>query len=129
MNIRLLILPMALAAAACSGRYMGLDTAALDTSTRASVERARIGDKQAQYQLGLQFARGDGLPQDCGKARKLFRQAASKLGRTIWVYSPPVTKGGSGRVIPIDSGPVRAGLPAVKMALEIEGLCSPSCKI
>lgn len=102
MKLRPLILMVTIALAACGGRYMGLDMEQLDPSTSAWVERARAGDKQAQYELGLRFARGAGVQQDCAKARQLFRQAAAQSGGTIWVYSPPVVKGGAGRVIPIN---------------------------
>lgn len=118
MYARHLILPLVLLLGACGGRYLGLDQTSLDPSTQSLVVRSQTGDKRAQYELGLRFAAGDGVPQDCGKARKLMRQAASKSGGTLWVYSPPVTKEGSGRVIPIDSGSERAGLPKAKDALE-----------
>lgn len=124
MTRRVLVLTLGIALGACGGRYMGLDAERLDPSTAAWAQRAQGGDKQAQYELGLRFARGDGVPRDCGKARKLFRQAAAQSGGTIWVYSPPVAKGGPGRVIPIDSGPMCPGLPAAQDALRIEGLCS-----
>lgn len=114
---RSLILLSALALTACSGRYVGLDRETLDPSTQAWHDRAMMGDKQAQFELGMRFVRGDGVPQDCARARKLLRQAATRTGGTIWVYSPPVTKGGAGRVIGIDQGPVRAGLQTAEEAL------------
>ena len=102
---------------------MGLDAEGLDQSTSLIVTRAAVGEKQAQYELGLRFAHGDGVPRDCEKARRLLRQAATRSGGTIWVYTPSVTKGGKGRVIPIDSGPVQLGLPAAERALETQNLC------
>ena len=123
MAARLFILIAMLTVSACSGRYLGIDRTHLDPSARTWYDRAQAGDKQAQYELGLRFARGDGVPRDCERARKLFRQAATNSGGTLWVYSPPVTKGGQGRVIPVDRGPVQPGLPAAQQALEIERLC------
>lgn len=120
---RTLLLPLALLTAACGGRYMGLDPARLDASTVSLLERGQIGDKHAQLQLGMAFARGDGVPQDCEKAQKLVRQAAAKSGGTLWVYSPPVTKGGAGRIIPMDTGPERSGLPEAIMLLEHGDVC------
>ena len=123
MNNRSLLLLGAFAVSACSGRYLGIDRASLEPAVQTWFDRAQAGDKQAQYELGLRFARGEGVPRDCERARKLFRQAASRTGGTLWVYSPPVTKGDSGRVIPIDRGPVQPGLPAAQGALDVEGLC------
>lgn len=121
---RTLLLPLVLLAAACGGRYMGLDPGRLDPAIRSLLERAQIGDKQAQLELGMAFARGDGVPQDCEKAQKLVRQAAAKSGGTIWVYSPPVTKGGTGRVIPVNTGPERPGLPEARRLVETRQICA-----
>lgn len=103
--------------AGCAGPYAGLDDPGVSSEARLVGERARLGDKQAQYELALRFAAGDGVPRNCNRARELLGQAASNSGGTIWIYSPPVTKGGSGRVIPVDSGPVRPGLAIAKRAL------------
>lgn len=126
MNGRLIILLLALAVSACSGRYMGIDRANLDPATQTWFDRAQAGDKQAQFELGMRYANGDGVTIDCQKARKLLRQAATRAGGTLWVYSPPVTKGGSGRVIPLDQGPVQPGLQTAKDALvklDSDGQC------
>ena len=96
---------------------MGIDRANLDPSNQAWFDRAKIGDKQAQFELGMRYARGAGVERDCDTARKLLQQAATRTGGTIWVYSPPVTRGGSGRVIPIDQGPVQPGLRDAERAL------------
>ncbi|MHA6318294.1 hypothetical protein ACXYN8_11620 [Altererythrobacter sp. CAU 1778] len=126
---RSLSILLILALAACSGRYMGIDRGSLDPSTQAWFDKAMTGDKHAQFELGMIFARGDAVPQDCVRARKLLRQAASRTGGTIWVYSPPVTKGGAGRVVPIDQGPLQAGLQTAKEALhslDESGPCRPA---
>ena len=115
---RLLLLITVTSLAACSGQYLGIDHADLDPSTRILVDRAQSGDKNAQYDLSLRFALGSGIARDCGKARQLMRLAASDSGGTTWVYSPPVTKGGAGRVIPVDTGPKQAGLAKAKYALQ-----------
>jgi hypothetical protein len=103
---------------------MGLDGSSLDRETALLAQRAQHGDKQAQYELGQRFAAGNGVPRDCDKAIELMRRAASSTGGTLWVYSPPVTQGGRGQVIPIDRGPVQPGLSAAAKALAEGGLCS-----
>ena len=106
---------------------MGIDRASLDPSAQTQFDRAQVGDKRAQFELGIRYARGDGVLQDCQRARKLLRQASIRTGGTIWVYSPPVTKGGSGRVFPIDQGPLQPGLQTAKGALselERSGPCA-----
>ena len=106
---------------------MGIDRASLDPSSQAWLDRAKVGDKQAQFELGMRYARGEGVERDCDTARRLLRQAATRTGGTIWVYSPTVTRGGSGRVIPIDQGPPQPGLQTAKEALDelrLTGTCS-----
>ena len=71
MNGRLLLLPSALALAACSGHFKDLDYHRLDYSTQGWVKWTQAGNKQAQFEPGLRFARGESVPQDCEKARKL----------------------------------------------------------
>lgn len=117
MGGRCLFLLLSLAVGACSGRYMGLDASALDRETALLAQRAQLGDKQAQFELGQRFAAGEGVPKDCDKAIELTRRAASATGGTLWIYSPPVTKGGRGQVIPVDQGPVQPGLAAAAEAL------------
>jgi hypothetical protein len=108
-----------LAACALAGcatnSYMGIPLDAPVASGRDMVlrnlaARAKAGDKQAQLELGIAFEEGRGVPQDLGKAEKLYRLAASDSGGTMWVYSPPVRNGGNGRVISMDRGPVESGL-------------------
>ena len=117
MGGRCLFLLLSLAVGACSGRYMGLDASALDREAALLAQRAQLGDKQAQFELGQRFAAGEGVPKDCDKAIELTRRAASATGGTLWIYSPPVTKGGRGQVIPVDRGPVQPGLAAAAEAL------------
>ena len=112
-----------LAGCAAPSRYMGIDIA----STSADVERADLqslasraqsGDKQAQLELGIRFEEGRGVTRDLKKARKLYAKAATSSGGTIWVYSPPVGNGTSGRVIPVNAGPRQHGLAEAKRRLE-----------
>ncbi|AWW75328.1 hypothetical protein CD351_12905 [Erythrobacter sp. KY5] len=126
MASRLLLLLVVFTVSACSGRYLGIDRASLDPAAQVWLDRAQAGDKQAQFDLGMRYVRGDGVPQDCEAARRLLRRAATRTGGTIWVYSPPVTTGGSGRVIPVDGGPVQPGLQTAEEALarlNVEGGC------
>lgn len=115
-----------LAVTGCSGRYMGLDANELDRETALLVQRAQLGDKHSQFELGQRFAAGQGVPRDCEKAVALTRKAANASGGTLWVYSPPVTQGGAGRVIPVDQGPVQPGLAAAKNALATDLECRDS---
>lgn len=123
MSGRCFLLLILLAVGACSGRYMGLDASSLDREIALLAQRAQLGDKQAQFELGQRFATGNGVPRDCDKAIELTRRAASSTGGTLWVYSPPVTQGGRGQVIPLDRGPVQPGLAAAATALAEGGLC------
>ena len=83
----------------------------------ALARRANAGDKRAQLDLGVRFEEGIGMERDPAKARKLYAQAATTSGGTIWVYSPPVGNGTSGRVIPVDRGPRQPGLAEAKQRL------------
>lgn len=102
---------------------MGLDVSQLDRKTALLVQRAQLGDKQAQFELGQRFSAGDGVPQDCEKAKKLTKRAASASGGTLWVYSPPVANGSQGQVIPVDRGPVQPGFAAAGKALFDGNMC------
>jgi len=84
----------------------------------ALASEAQGGSKQAQMELGIRFEEGRGVERDLGKARKLYGSAASDSGGTIWVYSPPVGNGTSGRTIPVNTGPKRSGLAEAKRRLE-----------
>lgn len=57
----------------------------LNYGHRSGSIKQKAGVKQAQYELGLRFARGEGVPRDCDLARKLFRQPATQSGGTVWV--------------------------------------------
>jgi len=91
------------------------DYTAMPLSTLAS--KAQGGDKQAQLELGIRFEEGNGVARDMDNARKLYAKAAADSGGTIWIYSPPVGNGTSGRVIPVDTGPKRTGLAEAKRRL------------
>jgi hypothetical protein len=123
MRGRWYLLLLSFAVGACSGRYMGLDTSSLDRETALLAQRAQLGDKRAQFELGQRFAEGRGVPRDCEKAMELTRRAATATGGTLWVYSPPVTKGGRGQVIPVDQGPVQPGLADAKASLASGSPC------
>jgi hypothetical protein len=77
-------------AACATHHYMGISMMPGEASpaVQALAQRARAGDKQAQFDLGLRFEEGDGVPQDVGRAIKLYRQAASDGGGTRMMYVP-----------------------------------------
>lgn len=79
---------------------------------------ASAGSKNAQLELGIRFEEGIGVSRDFDKARKLYGKAATTTGGTLWVYSPPVGNGTSGRVIPIDRGPRQPGLQEATQRLQ-----------
>ncbi len=119
-GIALLTAALALGACASSNSYMGVPLAAsaAHPGIRQIALRAQAGDKRAQMHLGMAYQLGLHLPVDWQKAKRLYRQAAASTGGTMWVYSPPVGKGTSGRVIPVNRGPVQRGDPAAAMLLE-----------
>lgn len=100
-------------------RYMGipLTPGAAHPELQTLARRARSGDKQAQLDLGIRFEEGTGVSQDTNRAVRLYRMAASDSGGTMWVYSPPVGNGTSGRVIPMDQGVRQMGLREAKRRL------------
>ena|GEM_PF-1352334 len=83
----------------------------------ALASEAQRESKQAQLELGIRFEEGRGVERDLDKARKLYAQAASDSGGTIWVYSPSVGNGTKGRMIPVNAGPKRSGLAEAKKRL------------
>jgi hypothetical protein len=116
----LFALPLALAACAVPSHYAGVDLRAgsgIAPEVQTLAERARSGDKQSQLDLGIRYETGSGVPQDMKQARRLYRMAAATTGGTIYVYQPPVKKGGRGGVVPVNLGPVVQGLEAAKVRL------------
>lgn len=110
--------------AGCASTGLGIERASLPSSLYQLYDRAQIGDKQAQFELGVIFANGIGVEQDCEQARRLLSLAATDTGGTIWVYSPPVGNGTQGRVIPVNQGPKRYGLSTARELLDDEAFCS-----
>jgi hypothetical protein len=113
---------VALAACAAPTSYMGISfvSGAAASDLQDLARRAKAGDKQAQLDLGIAYEEGRGLSKDFERARRLYRMAATNSGGTIYVYVPPVNKGGRGTVIPVDKGPVLVGLKAAKERLARE---------
>jgi hypothetical protein len=114
------LLAAALLTSACASRsYMGvsLKPGGADPAVQALAARASAGDKQAQLDLGIRFEEGAGVARDLTTAKKLYRQAASDSGGTIWVYTPPVGNGTSGRVIAVQSGTKQYGLTEAQRRL------------
>lgn len=115
------ILAAALMTGGCAGdRYMGvsLKPGGADPTVQALAARAQAGDKQAQLDLGIRFEEGAGVARNLTAAKKLYRQAASDSGGTIWVYTPPVGNGTSGRVVPVKSGAKQYGLADARRRLK-----------
>lgn len=85
---------------------------------RALATRAAGGDKRAQLELGIRYEEGRGVAPDWRRAERLYRMAATSSGGTTMIYVPPVTRGGSGRVMPVSSGPRISGLQEARERLE-----------
>jgi hypothetical protein len=100
--------------------YMGIDLqpGAAPSELRTLAMRARAGDKQAQLELGSAFEAGQLTPINLRAARRLYSQAASDTGGTIWVYQPPVGNS-SGRVLAISRAPNSKGLTEARRRLEM----------
>ncbi len=108
---------------ACASTGLGVSRDAMPTSLQPIYDRASIGDKRAQFELGLAYASGAGVARDCDQARRLLKLAAADTGGTLWVYSPPVGNGTQGRVIPIDQGPRQPGLRGASELLADDNFC------
>jgi hypothetical protein len=103
-----------------SQQYMGvsLKPGGADPAVQALAARASTGDKQAQLDLGIRFEEGAGVARDLTAAKKLYRQAASDSGGTIWVYTPPVGNGTSGRVVAVQAGTKQYGISEAQRRLK-----------
>ncbi len=88
--------------------------------------RAAAGDKHAQLDLGIRYEEGNGVPRDLKRAKQLYRLAATPSGGTMYVYTPPVRKGGKGMVTPMNMGPRIEGLEEAKRRLQSMGKHSAS---
>lgn len=117
-------LPAALAmfalSACVSSEYMGISlrSGAAESELQALARRARAGDKQAQFELGIRYEEGRGVPIDIRRAKKLYTLAASDSGGTIWVYVPSPGNGAPSRVIPVNKGLRQTGLEEAKSRLQ-----------
>ncbi|MEV5022580.1 SEL1-like repeat protein [Sphingobium sp. LMA1-1-1.1] len=110
-----------LSTAGCAGSsYMGISLAPVQTTSELQelAQRAQNGDKQAQLDLGIRFEEGNGVPRDKARAMKLYRQAASDSGGTMWVYMPSTGNGAKGRVVPLGGQPNITGLVEAQLRLQ-----------
>lgn len=118
--LAVLLACVSLSLPACANSHAGIPSAAqaADPALRALAERARAGDKHAQLELGIAFEEGRRVPRDLKRAKKLYRLAARESGGIVHIYSPPVGRKGSGRVIAHNLGPRRPGLAEAKARLD-----------
>ena len=77
------------------------------------------GDKPAALELGTRFERGQGVPTDPDRARKLYRMAAAATGGTIYVWVPAAGDR-PGHLMPVFT-PEDPGLPAARDRLAALG--------
>jgi TPR repeat protein len=125
--ISTLVMIVALPLEGCSSSsYMGISLrpSGADPALQALAQRAQLGDKQAQLELGMQYELGVNVPQNCLLATELYRLAARESSETTWVYLHGVGKGALGRVIPVRSGRKIEGLGMAKDRFEaVKRLC------
>lgn len=114
----LLFVPALLLGGCATDQYVGISLTSDgdDRVVQALAAKAQRGDKQAQYELGRRF---DDSPEPNGlkKAIKLYRQAASDSGGTMWVYTPSPGGGAPARVIKIETGDRSHGLVEARARL------------
>ena len=96
---------------------IALAPGAAPIETQSLAQAALSGSKTALLALGIAYEEGQGVAVDLKRARRLYRLAAANSGGTIYVYQPPVRKGGRGGVIPVNLGPVVAGLAEARARL------------
>lgn len=60
---------------------------------------ADLGRRDAMIELGRRYEDGSGVAPDYKRAAALYGQAAAAIPPTTAIYSPPVKKGGNGRMI------------------------------
>jgi hypothetical protein len=111
------VLPLTACAASSSFAGIPLARGAAEPRLQALAQRAKVGDKQAQLELGIRYEEGLGVPVDIGRAKRLYGSAARESGGTTHVYSPPIGKNSPGRVLPISRGPRQAGLAEARARL------------
>jgi len=102
--------------ACASGEYVGipLRSGTASAELQALAQRARAGDKEAQFLLGERFEEGRGLPRNIGRARKLYAAAARDTSGTILVYAPATGSSTTGQLMPITQGAPQPGLEIAK---------------
>ena len=103
----------------CAAReYAGipLTPGSAPVDLQALAMRARLGDKQAQFDLGERYENGAGVARDDTRARDLYQSAAQESGGTRMVYVPG-TRGRRGTTIPFYLGPKTAGLERARQHL------------
>lgn len=71
----------------------------------------------AQYALGMAYENGVGVQADRKAALRYYRAAARAIPDEMFVYVPPVGEKMSGRVMPVNTGKGRPGLPEAKAAV------------
>ena len=100
--------------------YAGISFAsgAADVGLQALARRAKAGDKHAQLELGIRYEEGRGVPIDLGRAKTLYREAATDSGGTELVYVPASVKRGRAASVPINRGPRIVGLPEAQAKLQ-----------
>jgi hypothetical protein len=104
----------------CTDSYAGISLVpgAADPEIQAIARDARAGDKRAQLRIGILYEEGVKLPRDESRAEALYASAAAPSGATLYVYTPPVGRSDSGRVVALPHGSKRPGLMEAAVRLQ-----------
>lgn len=103
---------------AIAGRGDAQATALLAARPLAELSCWAQQDNQlAQHALGLAYEKGIGVRANQKAALRYYRAAARTIPDRVFVYVPPVGEKTSGRVMPVNTGQGRPGLPEAKDAV------------
>jgi hypothetical protein len=119
-----LAIPLIAAAFALHGCATHSHAALFDVGFGASAElqalstRAAAGDKWAQYELGLLFEQGQGVPANRGRAMQLYALAGRDDPGKMTIYVPSSKSGGKSSLQTFDSGRRAKGLAVARDRLK-----------
>lgn len=109
------LLPLAMCGCATSS-YMGIGLApgSADPALQQLAQRARLGDKQAQFGLAKLLLQVDTIADSDQRACKLLRMAASDTPERLFVYMPSPGGGAKASVLSVQNKAQASGLVAAR---------------
>ena len=75
------------------------------------------GHRRAMFELGRRYEEGEGVSVDLSKAEQFYQKAATDIPENRTIYMPPVTLGGSGRLLVLRNANASSGLDESKRRL------------